>query len=173
MIDQVRINNKLQLPTTSSDKMIHSARKHVVKWTTHGKWRLLCHQVHHLWQVVFRLHNTFMPPWRELTKESQNCRLNPQTQSSMVSSNLMHVRYVCLIQSLVLIGNLYVNGVWLDLDLRRTPKDTHLKEIRLGVHNMLVILSFVINFIGGLQTIGQEIRPNFLKINLIVNQKFM
>lgn len=60
---------------------------------------------------------------------------------------------------LVLIGNLYVDGVWLDSGLLRTPKDTYSKEISLCVHDMLAILSYLVNLIWGLHMIRLEIRP--------------
>ena len=54
-----------------------------------------------------------------------------------------------LIQLLILVGHLYLSGMWLDVALRtKIPKRYVFKEIGLHVQNMITILGSITTIIG-------------------------
>ena len=56
---------------------------------------------------------------------------------------------MCLIPTQQSSGHLYLNAMWLGVDLRMDTKKTRSKEIGPCAHNMLTILGSIVNMIEG------------------------
>ena len=59
------------------------------------------------------------------------------------------MRYACLTRLHFLIKLLYLNGEWLDVDVRTDTARHVFNEIELQAQNLLTILGLIINIIGG------------------------